>query len=153
MGGPVTDHANFKIWRQDRRTVLYISVTLSYAIDLEETMVWCWKGVWVNGIPRNSEDPRIWQDLKDHFSSNRQPRCEQIYINCGLLSKDNLRTLPFLRYASTKTSIVESHAHSRRLYWVVRIAAGMENKKMTHQRSWIKLHNVTRVVYSSDEPT
>ena len=77
----------------------------------------------------------IWQDLKGHFSSNRQPRCEQIYINCGLLLKDNLRTLLSRRYANIKTSIVESHAHSRRLYWVVRIAAGMENKKMTHQRS------------------
>ena len=134
-------------------TVLYISITLYYAIASKENMVWCWKGVWVTVFHGNSEDPRVWKDLKDHFSSNRQPRCEQIYINCGLLSKDNSRTLPFLRYASTKTSIVERHAHTRRLYWVVRIAAGMENKKMTHQRSWINLHNVTRVVYSSDEPT
>ena len=50
-------------------------------------MVSCRKGVSVNGIPRNSEDPRICNDLKDHFSRNRQPRGEQIYINCGLLSK------------------------------------------------------------------
>ena len=151
-GPPETTRIS-KFEAKRRATVLYISITLYYAIASKENMVWCWKGVWVNGIPRNSEDPRVWKDLKDHFSSNRQPRCEQIYINCGLLLKDNLRTLLSRRYASTKTSIVESHAHSRRLYWVVRIAAGMENKKMTHQRSWIKLHNVTRVVYSSDEPT
>ena len=134
---------------------LYFIFLSHFIMPLLQKKIWCDAGRvygsrYSTATRRIPESERIW---KDHFSSNRQPRCEQIYINCGLLSKDNLRTLPFLRYASTKTSIVESHAHSRRLYWVVRIAAGMENKKMTHQRSWIKLHNVTRVVYSSDEPT
>ena len=134
---------------------LYFIFLSHFIMPLLQKKIWCDAGrvygsTVFHATRRIPESERIW---KDHFSSNRQPRCEQIYINCGLLSKDNLRTLPFLRYASTKTSIVESHAHSRRLYWVVRIAAGMESKKMTHQRSWIKFHNVTRVVYSSDEPT
>ena len=72
--------------------------------------------------------------LKDHFSSNRQPRCEQIYINCGLLLKDNLRTLRSRRGPTTKTNTADRHAYSRRLDRAVRIVAGMENKKMTHQR-------------------
>ena len=73
-------------------------------------------------------------DVKDHFSSNRQPRCEQIYINCSLLFKDNLRTLRSRRGPTTKTNTADRYAHSRRLDRVVRIVAGMENKKMTHQR-------------------
>ena len=58
-------------------------------------MVWSWNGVWVNGIPRNSEDPRIWQDLNDHFSSNRVPRCEHIYIKVRIFLKDRALTLHF----------------------------------------------------------
>ena len=97
-------------------------------------MVWSWNGVWVNGIPRNSEDPRICNDLKDHFSSNRQPRCEQIYINCGLLSKDISRTLRSRRCSTSKTNTVDRHAAGRSPHWVVRVVAGIENKKTTHQR-------------------
>ena len=49
-------------------------------------------------------------DLKDQFSSNRQPRCEQIYINCGLLLKDNSGTLRSRRGPTTKTNTVDRHA-------------------------------------------
>ena len=77
----------------------------------------------------------IWLDFNDQFSSNRQTRGEQIYIKVRIFLKDRALTLPFWRLASIQTNIVERHAHSRRLYWVVRAAAGMENKKMTHQRS------------------
>ena len=153
MGGPVTNQANFKIWRQDHRTILYISATLSYAIDSELAMVWCWKGLWVNGIPRNSEGPRICNDLKDHFSSNRQPRGEQIYINCGLLSKDNSRTLRSRRCSTSKTNTVDRHAVGRSPHWVVRVVAGIENKKFTYQRLRITWHKGNQDSIYSDELT
>ena len=41
---PVRDHANFKIWTKRRATVLYISITLSYAVDLEENMIFMLEG-------------------------------------------------------------------------------------------------------------
>ena len=78
-----------------RATVLYISITLSDAIDLEDPMVSCWKGVWVMVFHGNSEDPRIWQDLNDHFSSNSQHRCEHIYMKVRIFLKDHARTLRF----------------------------------------------------------
>ena len=132
-GPPETTRIS-KFEAKRRATVLYISITLYYAIASKENMVWCWKGVWVNGIPRNSEDPRVWKDLKDHFSSNRQPRCEQIYMNCGLLSKDISRTLRSRRCSTSQTNTVDCHAVGRSPHWVVRVVAGIENKKMTHQR-------------------
>ena len=132
-GPPETTRIS-KFEAKRRATVLYISITLYYAIASKENMVWCWKGVWVNGIPRNSEDPRVWKDLKDHFSSNRQPRCEQIYINCGLLSKDISRTLRSRRCSTSQTNTIDCHAVGRSPHWVVRVVAGIENKKMTHQR-------------------
>ena len=58
----------------------------------------------------------------------------QIYINCGLLIKDNTRTLRSRRGPTTKTNTANRHAHSRRPDRVVWIAAGTENKKMPHQR-------------------
>ena len=134
---------------------LYFIFLSHFIMPLLRKKIWCDAGrvygsTVFHATRRIPESERIW---KDHFSSNRQPRCEQIYIKVRIFLKDQALTLPFLRYASTKTSIVESHAHSRRLYWFVWSGAGMENKKMTHQRSWITFQNVTRIVYSSDEPT
>ena len=93
-GPPETTRIS-KFEAKRRATVLYISITLYYAIASKENMVWCWKGVWVNGIPRNSEDPRVWKDLKDHFSSNRVPRGEQIYTKVRIFLKDHALTLRF----------------------------------------------------------
>ena len=93
-GPPETTRIS-KFEAKRRATVLYISITLYYAIASKENMVWCWKGVWVNDIARNSEDPRVWQDWKDHFSSNRVPRGEQIYTKVRIFLKDHARTLRF----------------------------------------------------------
>ena len=76
-------------------------------------MVWSWNGVWVNGIPRNSEEKRICNDLKDHFSSNRQPRCEQIYIKVRIFITDISRTLRSRRCSTSKTNTVDRHAVGR----------------------------------------
>ena len=92
-GPPETTRIS-KFEAKRRATVLYISITLYYAIASKENMVWCWKGVWVNGIPRNSEDPMILQDFNDQFSSNRQTRGEKIYIKVRIFLKDRARTLP-----------------------------------------------------------
>ena len=73
-------------------------------------------------------------DLKDHFSSNRQPRGEQIYINCGLLLKDNSGTLRSRLGSNHEDQHCRSPCIAVAFDQVVRIVAGMENKKMTHQR-------------------
>ena len=44
MEEPVKNHANFKIWTKRRATVLYISITLSYAVDQEENMTFMLEG-------------------------------------------------------------------------------------------------------------
>ena len=133
---------------------LYFIFLSHFLMPLLRKKIWCDAGrvygsTVFHATRRIPESERIW---KDHFSSNRQTRGEKIYIKVRIFLKDRALTLPFWRLASIQTNIVERHAHSRRLYWVVWSGAGMENKRMTHQRSWITFQNVTRIVYSSDEP-
>ena len=115
---------------------LYFIFLSHFIMPLFQKKIWCDAGrvygsTVFHATRRIPESERIW---KDHFSSNRQPRCEQIYINCGLLSKDISRTLRSRRCSTSQTNTVDCHAVGRSPHWVVRVVAGIENKKMTHQR-------------------
>ena len=100
-------------------------------------MVWCWEGLWVMVFHGNSEDPRIWQDLNDHFSSNSQHRCEHIYIKVRIFLKDHARTLRFGKHGSRRpTSSIVMGIATRSIVSCGRSLAWSES--VMHQRSFNK---------------
>ena len=119
---------------------LYFIFLSHFIMPLLRKKIWCDAGrvygsTVFHATRRIPESERIW---KDHFSSNRQPRREQIYIKVRIFLKDRARTLPSRYKRSTKTNTVDRHAPSLAVFGSFGSMLAWREGAM-HQRSFNKI--------------